>query len=216
MELGNRKAQNSKEMLTYEQKKGNSKIQMKDNQDLISVRNQIEKFENKVLVQNKTEEKSFFEENIISFESTVIYLLITFLILFGKYIIDRWVSKRKKMITFSNNPLVLEMDEVSVPEINLSDIEKEKKLYEIAKNESNVFFNVYIKTYPKFYRILSDKLIDSEIEICAFTKLNFDTKHIARLKDVSVRSVEGKKYRIRKKLHIDPSMELADWLRNNA
>lgn len=202
-------------ILACEKANGASKSQLEAYEELISIKNQIKKYETQAHINYEPKQNELVESNIFTFESTLIYLTITFLILFGKFIIDRWISKKKEVITFSNNPLIIEMDEISIPEIKLANIEKEKKLYEIAKNEPNVFFNLYIKSNPKFYRKLSEKLIDSEIEICAFTKLNFDTKYIARLKDVSVRSVEGKKYRIRKKMQIDPSIELVDWLRNN-
>jgi DNA-binding CsgD family transcriptional regulator len=42
----------------------------------------------------------------------------------------------------------------------------------------------------------------SDLEYCALIKLDFNTKEIAQSKDISIRTVESKKYRLRKKLNL--------------
>ncbi len=84
------------------------------------------------------------------------------------------------------------------------------------KNDSS-FYLTFLETYPDF----ADKLLNinptikaSDIEYCAYIKLNLDTKQIAVLKNISVRAVEGKKYRIRKKLDISIDENMYIWLSN--
>lgn len=91
--------------------------------------------------------------------------------------------------------------------------EKLQELYRIAIEDNEVFFNLYVKAFPDFHENMKHAgMTNSEIEICAMTKLSIDTKQIARIKNLTVRSVESKKYRIRKKLDLNPSDELTSWL----
>jgi DNA-binding CsgD family transcriptional regulator len=59
--------------------------------------------------------------------------------------------------------------------------------------------------YPDFENKLLDinpKLTNSELEFCAFLRLNFSSKEIANYTFISVRTVQNKKYRLRNKLKI--------------
>lgn len=55
-------------------------------------------------------------------------------------------------------------------------------------------------------------LNSAEMEICAYTKLHFSTKDIALHRNYSIRSVENKKYRIRKKLMLNADVDFALWI----
>lgn len=81
---------------------------------------------------------------------------------------------------------------------------KEEHLIELKSliEDKNLLFMPKFKSYfPSFIEQLHDLNI-SEIEICALTKLRLDTKGIAQFYNCSVRSVDNKKYRIRRKLNI--------------
>jgi DNA-binding NarL/FixJ family response regulator len=43
-------------------------------------------------------------------------------------------------------------------------------------------------------------------------RLNLDTKQIATYTNTTVKSVEGKKYRLRKKLNIPSDIEITQWI----
>lgn len=108
-------------------------------------------------------------------------------------------------------------NEVDVTDSLNKHAEKLQELYRIAIEDNEVFFNLYIKAFPDFHESMKKLgLTNSEIEICAMTKLSIDTKQIARIKNLTVRSVESKKYRIRKKLNLSPTDELASWLLLNS
>lgn len=81
-------------------------------------------------------------------------------------------------------------------------------------NDSSFYLN-FLKIYPDFGEKLlniNPTLKSSDIEFCAYIKLNLDTKQIAQYKKISVRAVEGKKYRIRKKLNIMPDDNMYIWI----
>lgn len=54
-------------------------------------------------------------------------------------------------------------------------------------------------------------LIISELEICTMLKLGLFTKEIATYTNSSLKSIEGKRYRIRKKINISPDLSLKHW-----
>lgn len=69
----------------------------------------------------------------------------------------------------------------------------------------------------KFYDKLNDQfpnLTKSEIELCAYLKLQLSAKEIASLKNVSVNGVNVSKNRLRKKMNIDSNKGLNRFLQN--
>ena len=66
------------------------------------------------------------------------------------------------------------------------------------------FFNRIKKTYPQ--------LTTNDLRLCACLKLNMSTKDIASLMNASVRAVENNRYRLRKKLGLDSSQNLGEFL----
>ncbi len=53
-------------------------------------------------------------------------------------------------------------------------------------------------------------LTPQEIKLCAYLRLNLSTKEIANLMNISVRGVEISRYRLRKKLNLQRSVNLQD------
>lgn len=88
-------------------------------------------------------------------------------------------------------------------------------LIDLALKNDSSFYLTFLEVYPDFAKKLLDinpTIKASDIEYCAYIKLNLDTKQIAVLKNISVRAVEGKKYRIRKKLDISIDENMYIWL----
>jgi tetratricopeptide (TPR) repeat protein len=59
---------------------------------------------------------------------------------------------------------------------------------------------------------LAPNLVASELELCVQVRLNFETKEIARYTKQSVRSIQGKKHRVRKKLGIPVTEDFNVWM----
>lgn len=79
---------------------------------------------------------------------------------------------------------------------------EEFKLRFTAVNEK--FYNKVTKEYPK--------LSQADQKICALIKLNFSSKEMARLLGISVESVHTTRYRLRKKMGLDRSVNLEDFI----
>jgi len=93
--------------------------------------------------------------------------------------------------------------------------EELKRLTEMAMSNDPVFFTRYNEFDPMFRKNLlkiEPSVTAADLEFCAYIKLNFDTKEIARYCKLSVRAVESKKSRLRKKLGISSSTDLNLWM----
>lgn len=87
-------------------------------------------------------------------------------------------------------------------------------LTEMAKNNDPSFMFTFDSLFPNFSESLlkiDPDLQKSEIEFCALLKLNLSTKEISKITFIETRTVQNKKYKIRKKLKIPPSMDIYNW-----
>ena len=72
-------------------------------------------------------------------------------------------------------------------------------LLTLAHEKNSCFLLSFMGVYPDFAESLVDinpAMKSTDIEFCAYIKLNLDTKQIVVIKNMSVRAVERKKYRI--------------------
>lgn len=82
--------------------------------------------------------------------------------------------------------------------------EDDWKMFLIKFEEKHTGFFKRMKTlYPQ--------LTNTDLRLCACLKLNLETKEIASLMNLSVRAVENSRYRLRKKLNIQPSQNLNEF-----
>ncbi|WP_276833655.1 Two component regulator three Y domain-containing protein [Chryseobacterium cucumeris] len=99
--------------------------------------------------------------------------------------------------------------------INHLSEENVQEILSLAENNSPMFFEKFQVFFPHFIpEILriNPNLIHSELYFCALMKLDFDTKKIAQCSKNSIRAVESKKYRIRKKLNISSEININSFL----
>ncbi len=99
------------------------------------------------------------------------------------------------------------------PEINLS--EAYHDLMELLEKRDPAFLFTFEKVYPEFSNQLLSKnpdLQQSEIEFCALLKMKLSTKDIAKISFIETRTVQNKKYRIRKKLNIPQNADIYQWI----
>ena len=92
------------------------------------------------------------------------------------------------------------------------------KLYDLAMEKNSLFITYFKSEFPDFFdHVLrvSPTLISSELEICALIKLNLSTKEIAIATNSTVRAIENKKYRIRRKLEINTELDINIYIINN-
>jgi DNA-binding CsgD family transcriptional regulator len=77
------------------------------------------------------------------------------------------------------------------------------------------FQNQFSAAYPKFVEGLSKNypgLRTADIKLCCYLKMSMNTKEVAKVTGLSVRAVENKRYRLRKKLDLDTAISLDSFI----
>ncbi|WP_164463240.1 transcriptional regulator [Chryseobacterium sp. G0201] len=90
-----------------------------------------------------------------------------------------------------------------------------EELIHLARNSDPSFMNRFKELHPEFYHNLTSKyhnLTLNDMRLCAFIKLNFSNKEIAEYDHISLRTVESKKYRLRKKLNLSGDIDFNKWV----
>ncbi|KAB5492106.1 helix-turn-helix and ligand-binding sensor domain-containing protein [Flagellimonas hadalis] len=124
------------------------------------------------------------------------------------------IAKKNEMMLEIKNMLLVNKDKFSNSQRYRSFIKKldssiedteDWKRFEVNFKELHEdFFERLLKAYPT--------LTPKDLKLCAYLKMNLSTKEIAPLMAISVRGVEIHRYRLRKKLEIDSSENLSNFL----
>lgn len=75
-------------------------------------------------------------------------------------------------------------------------------------------FNNADKDFLKKIKKIHPELTPNDLKLCAYLRLNLSSKEIAPLLNISVRSVEVKRYRLRKKMQLQHESGLTDYILN--
>lgn len=90
-----------------------------------------------------------------------------------------------------------------------------EELSKLAMTNDPFFLTRFKEVYPDFYETLTTKypiLSANDIRFSAFLRLNLSTKTIAQYKNISIRTIESRKYRLRKKLDLPSDVDLNKWM----
>jgi DNA-binding CsgD family transcriptional regulator len=90
-----------------------------------------------------------------------------------------------------------------------SNIEHDNNWKKFEENFDLVYEN-YLKRLTETY----PNLTVTDKKICAYLKMGLSSKDIAPLLNMSYRSVEMSRYRLRKKMNLDRNVSLSDFLQN--
>lgn len=165
--------------------------------------------------------KSLLKEKDADHQSKIgnyklVLLIVAPLLAIAFYLILTIYIKNKNQIInieqMKEKSLALENEVIS----EIKDEQQElKRIVNLAICNDPSFFMLF----NKFDQLFTDKILNiaphmvaSELEFCALLRLNFETKEIARYTGHSVRAVESKKYRIRKKLKVSSDIDLNIWM----
>lgn len=88
---------------------------------------------------------------------------------------------------------------------------RQEEIIEMAKRNDPEFLSSFKEAYPEFINKLlgiNSNLEDSELSFCAMLKLHFTSKEIAGYTLIQHRTVQQKKYRIRKRLSIPTETDI--------
>ena len=100
-------------------------------------------------------------------------------------------------------------------------MEKDKfnHLIALAKSNNPAFLLLFGELYPDFIealKMLAPNIRSSELEFCAMAFLNFSTKNIAEYTYVTIRAVQIRKNRLRKKFEIPSDADFNNWMRERS
>lgn len=128
------------------------------------------------------------------------------------FMYDKEFFYRKKIRAF--NTEIKHLRELLSAEVQ-SDENFDELIDSIQLNDS-VFIKKFKKYFPYFFQKINDRsivpLTISDLKFCALLKLNFTAKQIATYTNSSVKSVESKKYRLRKKLDVPKDVNITHYL----
>ncbi|AYN02324.1 tetratricopeptide repeat protein [Chryseobacterium sp. 3008163] len=147
----------------------------------------------------KVIEKEKIEDNQKDSQK-IVFWIIAFAVLIGTFgfIIFKYKRKSKK-----------------AEDLNLQ--ETYKHLINLVKNKDESFLFAFENIFPLFSNKLlkiNPDLQQSEIEFCALLKIKLTTKEIAQYTFIETRTVQNKKYRLRKKLEIPANDDIYQFIDN--
>ena len=109
---------------------------------------------------------------------------------------------KKELLDAKNKENISKVIDIIDDNLN---IKKDWNFIEKAINEADKdFFKKLKKSHPN--------LSPNDLRFCAFLRLNLSSKEIAPLLNISPRSVEIKRYRLRKKMNLSHESNLIDYI----
>ena len=158
----------------------------------------------KVIKENKNiEEKS--KMNIYLFFSVVLFFLLIV-----------WLLTRKKYIQKNKEKeILLTEKEEENQDLKQKVNESFDEIVQLAKTNSPEFLTRFQEVYPNFIEKLkeiSPEISSDDLRFCALLKLNFSTKDIAEHTFVTIRTVQTRKSRLRKKFNIPSDDDIYLWI----
>ena len=80
--------------------------------------------------------------------------------------------------------------------------------------KSEEYFNIIYDGLLEKLKSKYPGISKTDMKLCVYTKLNLSTKEIADLMNISVRSVEMARYRLRKRLGLPPGENIRDFVKD--
>jgi len=114
------------------------------------------------------------------------------------------LGKIKKELLQVENAGVINKQVIKTIDKNLNNKKDWEFLEEAFNNADKDFLRKIKKLHPD--------LTPNDLRFCAYLRLNLSSKEIAPLINISVRSVEIKRYRLRKKMNLDHEKSLVDYI----
>ena len=123
-------------------------------------------------------------------------------------------------ILLSIKELISQIDKKNEPNVNFSLLTKINRIidHELQGDQHwNEFEEIFNQLHDNFMQRLKTsfpELTPRDMRLCAYLRMNFNTKEIAPLLGISVRGVEDTRYRIRKKLQLPSDANITEFILN--
>lgn len=157
------------------------------------------------LVELNKEEK---EKDRKTFYAIALVIIVIFLIVF--YFIRKIYIQKE-----------LKKDKIIEKKILETDVLKSKvndsfdEIIQLMENRSPLFLMRFKEVYPEFYEKLithTPELTEHDVKFSAYIRLNLTNKEICQYENISLRGIETKRYRLKKKLKLPSNTELQKWI----
>jgi len=130
-----------------------------------------------------------------------------------------WRSKRSRKILGEKEEALQETEIINKELTEQIGENKFNNLIDLAKSNNPEFLVLFTELYPQFIQALKTidpNLRSTELEFCAMAFLNFSTKNISEYTFVTIRAVQIRKNRLRKKFNIPSDADFNNWMRGLA
>lgn len=160
-------------------------------------------YQNKLLIMNITFSLLIFRITyyFVGEKKREDYMLVDFNVTKDQYIKDLQV----KIETLEEQHKKEKLSEADISE-----------MIRLAQTNDSIFIERFDLYFPNFFNTIRSAskttLTLSDLYLCAMLKLNFSNKQIALYSNSTVKSVESKKYRLRKKIEIPADQDFTIWI----
>lgn len=157
------------------------------------------------LIELKHEEK---EKERKTFYVIALAIIAVFLLLF--YFIRKIYLKKELKKDKIIEKKILETD---VLKLKVNDSFEE--IIQLMESRSPLFLTRFKEVYPEFYEKLiahTPGLTEHDVKFSAYIRLNLTNKEICQYENISLRGIETKRYRLKKKLKLPQEVELQKWI----
>ncbi|MGE8377079.1 MAG: tetratricopeptide repeat protein [Sphingobacterium sp.] len=130
-----------------------------------------------------------------------------------------WRARRNRKVLGQKELALQETETVNRELTEQIGENKFSNLIDLAKSNNPEFLTLFTELYPEFIQALKSldpKIRTTELEFCAMAFLNFSTKNISEYTYVTIRAVQVRKNRLRKKLEIPSDADFNNWMRGLA
>ena len=134
------------------------------------------------------------------------------------------IESKNRELAISTMSLIKKNEFLNTIKSELNDKVKDSNLKSVIriidkninnKDDWNLFeeaFNNADKDFLKKVKSRHAALTSNDLRLCAYLRLNLSSKEIAPLLNISPRSVEVKRYRLRKKMELEHDVNLTDYI----
>ena len=171
-----------------------------------------------VMKAEKEQQESRRKEDLKKAVFIIATILVLLLILFYYF---KKARDKNKQIIIKSKELLQKKEEIIIQkseetqDLRLKVNESFEGIVQLAKENNPEFLTRFQEIYPEFtdkLKEISPEINSEDLRFCALLKLNFSTKDIAEYTFVTVRTVQTRKSRLRKKFNIPSDEDIYLWM----
>ncbi|MFI0425318.1 MAG: hypothetical protein ACH34V_00030 [Flavobacterium sp.] len=163
---------------------------------------------------NKTEKENEVQKK----QTLLVYVILILVFIASSYFLRKLYIKYKK----SKQESQLKENKLDEKSKEITNLKQKvttsySELITMAKKNDPLFVSFFKELYPDFYQKLIDiqpNLTLTEQKVCFYIKLKFSSKEIADYTFVSIKAIQNRKNRLRKRLNIAEGDDIYAWFEN--